>query len=200
MPGREWHVDFSSGNYLNVTEDEYDQMFDARRLEGKGAEASLFPASGITARTLIRERSAGSRARSKRVSIQLFRDHAAFDANDDSFSPPVPMNSLSRTSTAGAPRVGPQNRQSYAKVRRRVVLCFDPQRTCQRWPNAPSLLRSIFCSVFGPASITPQPLLSMVVWATPATIGVVVALRSRAWPGPLDGPWFLLAVVALGAG
>lgn len=26
LPGREWHVDFSSGNYLNLTEDEYDQM------------------------------------------------------------------------------------------------------------------------------------------------------------------------------
>lgn len=28
-PGREWHVDFSSGNYLNLTEDEYDQILAA---------------------------------------------------------------------------------------------------------------------------------------------------------------------------
>jgi hypothetical protein len=24
--GREWHVEFSSGHYLNLTEDEYDQI------------------------------------------------------------------------------------------------------------------------------------------------------------------------------
>jgi hypothetical protein len=29
LPGREWHVDFSSGNYLNLTEDEYDQILAA---------------------------------------------------------------------------------------------------------------------------------------------------------------------------
>jgi len=27
--GREWHVEFSSGSYLNLTEDEYDQMLTA---------------------------------------------------------------------------------------------------------------------------------------------------------------------------
>ncbi|HEV8447841.1 MAG TPA: hypothetical protein VGQ44_13510 [Gemmatimonadaceae bacterium] len=30
VPGaREWHVEFSSGSYLNLTEDEYDQMLAA---------------------------------------------------------------------------------------------------------------------------------------------------------------------------
>jgi hypothetical protein len=28
-PTGEWHVDFSSGNFLNLTEDEYDQMLAA---------------------------------------------------------------------------------------------------------------------------------------------------------------------------
>ena len=29
LPGREWHVDFSSGNYLNLSEDEYEQILAA---------------------------------------------------------------------------------------------------------------------------------------------------------------------------
>ena len=29
LPGKEWHVEFSSGNYLNITEDEYDQILAA---------------------------------------------------------------------------------------------------------------------------------------------------------------------------
>jgi hypothetical protein len=33
LPGREWHVDFLSGNYLNLTEDEYDQMLAAWKKE-----------------------------------------------------------------------------------------------------------------------------------------------------------------------
>jgi hypothetical protein len=34
MPGgREWHVDFSTGNYLNLTEDEYDLMLAAWKAE-----------------------------------------------------------------------------------------------------------------------------------------------------------------------
>jgi hypothetical protein len=33
LPGKEWHVDFSSGNYLNLTEDEYDQILVAWKAE-----------------------------------------------------------------------------------------------------------------------------------------------------------------------
>ena len=33
LPAREWHVDFSSGNYLNLTEDEYDQILAAWKAE-----------------------------------------------------------------------------------------------------------------------------------------------------------------------
>jgi hypothetical protein len=32
-PGGEWYVEFSSGSYLNLTEDEYDQMLAAWKRE-----------------------------------------------------------------------------------------------------------------------------------------------------------------------
>jgi len=32
-PGAEWHVEFSSGSYLNLTEEEYDQIFAAWKEE-----------------------------------------------------------------------------------------------------------------------------------------------------------------------
>ena len=41
MPsGREWHVEFSSGSYLDLTEDEYDQMLAAWR-QGERIDSTL---------------------------------------------------------------------------------------------------------------------------------------------------------------
>lgn len=41
MPsGREWHVEFSSGSYLNLTEDEYDQILAAWK-QGERIDSSF---------------------------------------------------------------------------------------------------------------------------------------------------------------
>jgi hypothetical protein len=38
--GREWHVEFSSGSYLNLTEDEYDQILAAWK-QGERIDSAL---------------------------------------------------------------------------------------------------------------------------------------------------------------